>query len=447
MVSGGCTADVEAGDIAIGIVVGIPVAVVGSAPVVTVPVVSWTIKDVGSHDCEPVMVAVATILVTSGLEEVDVGIDVGIEVIVGVGVTSVEAVDVTGKELVDTEVGELDVGSVVFCGTDIVDEIDDDVTGGGVDVGMSVKVVLEGISDDDDGGSVDDDTGGAVEVPFPMGVEMGVEDGGKVTGALAVSDGEAVISVLFPPDGVETGVEDVGANVDVGTDVTSELLNVGTEVGVDETPPEKDAVGVEDDSVALTVGSKLVISEINPVELRLGVGVASEVAVIEDVALSVSEEAVSLTDAEVVAFDVGDPGIKVPIALVIPSSKPPLEVDVGVEVVVTAVVGNKRIPEEDVSVGVGVESDVRVESDVGIEFDVGVASDVVASDVDVKSDTESDVDSLVVSAEAEDETGDVAFAMEEVNESELPLVREISEMETVDADDSVAVVSSLIVGD
>jgi hypothetical protein len=83
------------------------------------------------------MVAVATILVTRGFEEVDV--DVG--VIIGVEVTSLEVVGVSDDRLVDG-VGKLDGGTVELN----VTEVGEDVTGGGVEVGMGISVVvLEGI--------------------------------------------------------------------------------------------------------------------------------------------------------------------------------------------------------------------------------------------------------------------------------------------------------------
>lgn len=74
--------------------------------------------------------AVAIRLVTSGLEEVGVDTDVGVDV----EIVSSEVVGVNGKELVEIEVrefevAELVVGTEVFCGMDITD---DDVTGGGV---------------------------------------------------------------------------------------------------------------------------------------------------------------------------------------------------------------------------------------------------------------------------------------------------------------------------
>lgn len=82
------------------------------------------------------MVAVATILVTRGFEEVDV--DVG--VIIGVEVTS-EVVRVSDDRLVDG-VGKLDGGTVELN----VTEVGENVTGGGVEVGMGISVVvLEGI--------------------------------------------------------------------------------------------------------------------------------------------------------------------------------------------------------------------------------------------------------------------------------------------------------------
>lgn len=83
------------------------------------------------------MVAVATILVTSDLDEVEVGING----VVLVGVTTSEVV-VRGRELVGTEIDELVVGSVVFTGIDTDEE---DVTGGGVEVGISVLLVFDGI--------------------------------------------------------------------------------------------------------------------------------------------------------------------------------------------------------------------------------------------------------------------------------------------------------------
>lgn len=139
MESGGCGTDVEPGEIAMGSVVGIPVAEEARLPVVTVPVGSWIIRDVGNHDCESVMVAVATILVTRGFEEVDVGAGVG--VIIGVEVTSSEVVGVSDERLVDG-VGKLDGGTVELNEIDV----EEGVTGGGVEVGMGTSVVLlEGI--------------------------------------------------------------------------------------------------------------------------------------------------------------------------------------------------------------------------------------------------------------------------------------------------------------
>lgn len=136
MESGGCGTDVEPGEMAIGSVVGIPVAEEARLPVVTVPVGSWIIKDVGNHDCESVMVAVATILVTRGFEDVEVEVDVG--VIIGVEVTSeIVVVGVSDDKLVDG-VGKLDGGTVELNGTDV----GEDVTDGGVDVGIGISVVL-----------------------------------------------------------------------------------------------------------------------------------------------------------------------------------------------------------------------------------------------------------------------------------------------------------------
>lgn len=126
---------------AIGSVVGRPVAVEGRTPVVTVPVGSWIIRDVGSHDCESVIVAVAITLVTGGFDEVDEVDSVdetdAVGVVVGVEITVSEVVVVKGREVVGI-VEEVD--SVVFSGIEIDDEDD---TGGGVEVGISV-VVLDG---------------------------------------------------------------------------------------------------------------------------------------------------------------------------------------------------------------------------------------------------------------------------------------------------------------
>ncbi|KAF2966369.1 hypothetical protein GQX73_g7203 [Xylaria multiplex] len=393
------------------------------------------------------MVAVGAILVTSDLDVVDVGIDVVADV--GTEIIT-EVVDVRGKELVDTGIEELEVGSVVFSGIDTLDEGE---TGGGVEVGIPV-VVLDGISVDV-GGSVDDITGGVVVVPLAIGVEVGV----KVTGTLTVSD-ETGTSVLFPPGDVGTGVEDVGTKVDVGpTPPSVEFVGTNVEegmttlsegvgvtdgsvelpvgsgnklvtLGVSTTDKLELGVGVADDSVEFAVGpgSKLVISGIRPpVELELGVGVTSEDEAMVDVPVSVS---VSLTvaslvgDAVTVPFEVVDPGSKI---LVKSSSRPPLlevevgesevEAEVGVDVVVTAPVGNRIIPEDDVDVAVGVESLVV---------------------------------SSAVEADAEELAEEVAFAIEDVDESELSPGNPILGKSRVGRDKRgplVVVVSSLTVED
>lgn len=398
--------------------------------------------------------AVATILVTSDLDVVEVGTDV----VVGVGIGIITAVvDVSSEEVVGSETVELVVDSVLFSE---IGTLDVDVTGGGVEVGISV-VVFDGTSDDD-GGSVDDTTGGVVDVPFAIGVEDGV----TVIGTLTVSDVETGTSVLFPVGSVGAAVEevgskvdvgpvlsvefDVGAKVDVGTKVVdSDKLDVGPTLSVEFDVGAKvdvggnsligvDNVGVADDSVELAVGpgSTLVKSPISPlVELELGVGVASEVELmmleveeIVGVAVSVSSTLVValVEDAVTVAFEVGEPETKVPTALVRSSIKPLLlEVDTDADVEVAV-----GIPVEDgadVEDGVDIEDGVDVEDgvDAGDGVDVAVTTPVgnrrIPDEEDVRVDVGVAVESLVASSETEAEAevaAEVAFAMNEVDESE-----------------------------
>jgi hypothetical protein len=272
--------------------------------------------------------------------------------------------------------------------------------------------------------NVDDTVGGSVEVPFAIGVE----DGGRVTGTLALSVGEGGTSVLFPPT-VGIGVEDEGTNVDVGPVSETVVFADGGKSGIDvgKMPPsEVDGAEVTGDSVVLTLeeGNKVPIMLVRPSngpppEDVVGVGVvwtdtivdvpvfvSLEVSAVDvgDVSFAVdpgnkvpitlvrpsnrppSEDVVGVgigvgvvwadtivdvpvfVSLEVSATDVGDvsfavdPGNKVPITLVRPSNRPPLlEVVVNIDVVVTAPVGNKRIPdEEEVSASVVVGLCVRV---------------------------------------------------------------------------------------
>ncbi len=252
-------------------------------------------------------------------------VDVGTDVVVGVGIGIITAVvDVSSEEVVGSETVELVVDSVLFSE---IGTLDVDVTGGGVEVGISV-VVFDGTSDDD-GGSVDDTTGGVVDVPFAIGVEDGV----TVIGTLTVSDVETGTSVLFPVGSVGAAVEevgskvdvgpvlsvefDVGAKVDVGTKVVdSDKLDVGPTLSVEFDVGAKvdvggnsligvDNVGVADDSVELAVGpgSTLVKSPISPlVELELGVGVASEVELMMLEVEEIVGVAVSVSSTLVVAL-------------------------------------------------------------------------------------------------------------------------------------------------
>lgn len=261
-----------------------------------------------------------------------------------------------------------------------------DSDGGGV---LAVLFPPDGVATE-----VEDVGGGVVMVTLPElfdvgGVDVGVADVsvefvvGKGMGL--VISGIEIIAELELGVGVTSGVEDDPVEFAVGTgmmfvisgiDMIAELeLGVGV------------ASGVEDESVEFAVGTGMmfVISGIDMIaelELGVGVGVTSEVEDEVGVLVGVDFEVGSLVeDADVVPFEVGDPGSRVSIKLVNPSNKPlllELGVGVGVGVVVTAPVGKIRIPEEE---------------------DVGVVS-------------------LVASAESEDEIDDVAFAAEGVDESE-----------------------------
>lgn len=256
---------------------------------------------------------------------------------------------------------------VLFPPDGVAIEVED--VGGGVVTGTPVEPL-------DVGGKVDV---GIADVSVEFVVGKGIE---------LVLSGIDMIAELELGVGVISGVLDDSVEFAVGTgirlvisgsDIMAEL-----ELGVGVTS------GVADDSVEFAVGSgmRLVISGIDMIaELELGVGVGvgvtSEEADAEDlvsVVFEVSFEVDSLVEeADIVPFDVGDPGSKVSIMLVNPSNKPRLlELGVGVDVVVTTPVGKIRIPEEE---------------------DVGVAS-------------------LETSAEAEDEIDDVAFEADGVDESE-----------------------------
>jgi len=388
MLSAGFGATVEAGEIAIGSEVGSPVAVVGNAPVLTVPVGSWMISEVGNQDDESVMTPVAIILVTSDLDADVVCVDTWGVLVVGVGVWVVLSLVVTGSEVVDTGIEVVETGSLLLLGIRV--EV---VTGGKVVVIGSVLLVLAGIPDVGTRVGVVDVTGGIVTVVFAEtgGIEeVVVTVGGSVIGTLTVSEVE-LGSVPFPI-GVGVGVTD---GVVTGGVADSVPLFVGKGISEVRIPPSLDdkLVGVAEGPVVLLVngGSKLVKSMPPDSEAELELGdVLDVVGSVDSVSFEVSvgdvdsvSFEVSVGEADEVPFvgtdeaDEEGPGNKLVIA---PMRPPELDVDVGVVVVVTAPVGKITMPDDDESVGFWV-LDVAVVSSELVGFSVLVVAEVSSESV------------------------------------------------------------------
>ncbi|KAI1435682.1 hypothetical protein GGR50DRAFT_292639 [Xylaria sp. CBS 124048] len=155
-----------------------------------------------------------------------------------------------------------------------------------------------------------------------------------------------------PPLGVE--VADSADLVLSADDLVLSAVDPNMPVTTPMRSPVEVEVGDGDASVALAVGPdtklpRLPVSSSKELELLIAVVSEREALIVRD---SVSREVCSLAEAGLVLFEDDGPPSK---SLVRSSSRPPPledDVGVGVDVVVTAPVGNKRIPDEDVLLGV-----------------------------------------------------------------------------------------------